>query len=326
LTYLTVLLLNIISIALYYVLAIRFKIIDQPNERSSHDYITVRGAGVIFLITGLFWALSSTGQHLYIIIGLTSIGLISLLDDIFTLPNNLRFVIHVLSVLLVFLDIGLFSSSIIIILIVLILYLGWINAFNFMDGINGITSFYSISILLPLFLAFRENYPAYTSLVLFLNISVVVFMTLNIRSRALAFCGDVGAIVLAYIIGFLVITLIISTGNIEFILFGSVYGIDTIFTIIRRLLRRENIFQPHRTHLYQLLVNNLQWHFLSVSLLYSLIQLMISLLVLKSIQMIPQYSMLIAVLIILLISTIYLYALKLVVARGGGDHQNHQNL
>ena len=311
-THLAVFLLNIISLALYYRIAIRFDIIDQPNERSSHDYITVRGAGIIFLITGLFWVLSSTGPHLYIFIGLTSIGLISLLDDILTLPNKLRFLVHIVSALFIFLHIGLFSSNIIIILSVLILYLGWINAFNFMDGINGITSFYTLSILLPLFIAFRDLSSADSSLIVFLGISVLVFMTLNVRPRALAFCGDVGAIVLAYLIGYLVITLIISTGKIEFILFGCVYGIDSIFTIIRRILKGENIFKPHRSHLYQLLSNELKWHFLTVSLVYSLLQLIISMILLFALQTIPQYSFFVAAVILILIIMTYLSLIKLV--------------
>lgn len=310
--YLTVFLLNIFSLALYYRIALRFHIIDQPNERSSHDYITVRGAGIIFLITGLFWALFYTGQHLYIFIGLSSIGLISLLDDIITLPNKLRFVVQIFAVLLVFLEIGLFSSNIIIILSVLILYLGWINAFNFMDGINGITSFYTFSILLPLFIVFHDFSLSDSPLILFLGISVLVFMPLNVRARALAFCGDVGAIVLAYLIGYLVITLIISTGNIEYILLGCVYGIDAIFTIMRRLLKGENIFQPHRSHLYQLLSNELNWHYLTVSLVYSLLQLIISMTLILALQSVPHYSTFIAVAILISVVTLYLVSVKLV--------------
>ncbi len=314
-TYLIVLLLNIISLALYYRIAIRFDIIDQPNERSSHDYVTVRGAGIIFLVTGLFWVLSSTGQHLYIIFGLSSIGLISLLDDIFTLPNKFRFLVHVFAVTLVFMEIGLFSSNMFIILIVLILYLGWVNAFNFMDGINGITALYSLSILLPLYFAFRDYSSTNLSLVLFLGISVLVFMTLNVRARALVFCGDVGAIVLAYLIGYLIITLIISTGKIEYVLLVCVYGIDAIFTIIRRLLKGENIFQPHRSHLYQLLSNELNWHYLTVSLVYSLLQLTISMILLFTLRAVPQYSIPVATGILILTTMIYLVSIKLVTAK-----------
>jgi UDP-GlcNAc:undecaprenyl-phosphate/decaprenyl-phosphate GlcNAc-1-phosphate transferase len=315
LTYLSVLFLNIISLALYYRIAIRFNIIDQPNERSSHDYITVRGAGAIFLVTGLFWAMSSTGQHLYILIGLSSIGFISLLDDIFTLPNLLRFITHIFAVLLIFLEIGLFPSNIIILLSVLILYLGWINAFNFMDGINGITSFYTLSILIPLLIAFRDFSSSSSHLIFFLGISVLVFMTLNVRARALVFCGDVGAIVIAYLIGYMVITLIMLTGIIEYILLGCVYGIDAIFTIIRRMLKRENIFQPHRLHLYQLLSNELNWHFITVSLVYSVLQLIISMILLFALQTVPQYSFIVAVVMLVLITTIYLVSIKLVTAR-----------
>ena len=313
--YLTVLFLNIISLAIYYRIAIRYNIIDQPNERSSHDYITVRGAGIIFLITGLFWTVSSSTQYPYIIMGLISIGLISLLDDIFTVPNKYRFAAQTLSVLLAFLDLGLFSLNIILILIALILYLGWVNAFNFMDGINGITSFYTLSILLPLYFAYIDISSTHSLLILFMGISVLIFMTLNVRSRALVFCGDVGAIVLAYLIGYLVITLIISTGRFEYILLGCVYGIDAIITILRRLLKGENIFRPHRSHLYQLLSNELRWNFMTVSLVYSLLQLVMSLILFYALQNIPQYSFIVAAVILILMTTIYLVSIKLVTAK-----------
>ena len=313
-TYLIVLFLNIIALALYYQIAVRFDIIDQPNERSSHDYIAVRGAGVIFLMTGLIWVFSSLGQHRYIFIGLSSIGLISLLDDIFTLPNKSRIIVHIFAVLFAFLEIGLFSSNIFIILSVLILYLGWINAFNFMDGINGITSFYTLSILIPLFVEYRSFSLSGLPLIIFLGISIAVFMTLNVRARALAFCGDVGAIVLAFLMGYLAISLINSTGKIEYILLGSVYGIDAIFTIIRRMINGENIFQPHRSHLYQLLSNELNWHFISVSLIYSLLQLAISMILIFSLQTIPQHSFFIAAVILIITSTIYLVSIMLVTA------------
>ena len=184
-----------------------------------------------------------------------------------------------------------------------------------MDGINGITSFYSLSILLPLYFVFQDNSSTNSSLVLFLGISVVVFMTTNVRPKALAFCGDVGAIVLAYLIGYLVISLIMLTGKIEYILLGCVYGIDSIFTIIRRILVRKNIFRPHRSHLYQLLSNELNWHFIKVSLVYSLLQLVISLIIIYAIQMIPQYSYLIAAVMLASITAIYLVSIKLVTAK-----------
>ena len=63
------------------------------------------------------------------------------------------------------------------------------------------------------------------------------------------------------------------------ILFLSVYGIDSAITIIQRLLKRENIFKPHRTHLYQYLANENKWSHLFISAIFSLIQLIINLLV-----------------------------------------------
>ena len=314
-TYLFILLLNIFLLALYHPIALRLDIIDKPNERSSHDYVTIRGAGVIFLATGLFWAFSNANHHLYLFMGLLAIGLISFLDDIFSLTNILRFLVQTFAVIIALMDIGLQHSDYFIWAVLLILYLGWINAFNFMDGINGITSFYSLSILIPLFMAMHNYSLPHSSLIIYLAISVLVFMFVNLRTRALAFCGDVGAVVLAYLLAYLVITLVFTTRRVEFILFGSIYGIDSIVTIIRRLINRENIFLPHRTHLYQLLSNELNWHFLSVSLLYALVQLIVNIFVLISIQTIPEYSIYFALIIIVLLTSIYLYSLKVVLKK-----------
>ena len=322
--YLGIFVLNAAALALYYQSAIRYNIYDKPNERSSHNYTAIRGAGVIFLITGLWWAFSNINFHLYFTIGLLLIGLVSLLDDIFTMSNILRFLVQVIAVILAMMNIDL-SSSILLLMIILVLYVGWINAFNFMDGINGITSFYSLSILLPLLLVVNEYSIPFAQLICYMFISLIVFMFLNVRVKALAFCGDVGAVTLSYILAYLVLFAIVQTGKVEMILFGSVYGVDAIYTILRRLINGQNIFQSHRTHLYQLLSNELKWHYLTVSLIYSFAQLAISMLVIFFIQLMPQYSLYAAMLILLLFSIVYLYSRSIVVAKvqegsqGGSD-------
>lgn len=308
--YLIVLILNVVTIILYIRLANRFDIVDRPNERSSHNYITIRGAGVIFFVTGLYWALLNFNQYVYFTTGLLIIGLVSLLDDIFALKNKIRIIVQLLAVILVLTNMQMFEMNIFLLILTVILYLGWINAFNFMDGINGITAAYTISILVPVYYACQLYSISYSPLIIYMGISLCIFMFLNLREQAMAFCGDVGSIVLAYIIAFIVIELIVSSGKLEFIMLGSVYGVDSIFTIIRRLVKHENIFQPHRTHLYQLLSNELGWNYLRVSSIYSLLQFFINTIILLSIIVVPQYSIMISLLVLFVLSAIYVLSLQ----------------
>jgi hypothetical protein len=77
----------------------------------------------------------------------------------------------------------------------------------------------------------------------------------------------------------MLISLILKTGKIEYILFFSIYILDTLFTLFFRILRRENIFQAHRLHLYQLLSNELKRPHIQVSLLYAISQTIVNLIV-----------------------------------------------
>jgi hypothetical protein len=69
---------------------------------------------------------------------------------------------------------------------------------------------------------------------------------------------------------------ILITGQIGYILFFSVYGIDAVITIANRIKKRENIFEAHRSHLYQYLANERGYSHLVISLIYSIVQLLIN--------------------------------------------------
>ena len=73
--------------------------------------------------------------------------------------------------------------------------------------------------------------------------------------------------------------LIVSSGHWEYILFFSVFGIDAAFTIFYRLVKKENIFRAHRSHLYQYLANEAKWPQLRISIIYAVVQAGINLLV-----------------------------------------------
>jgi len=142
-----------------------------------------------------------------------------------------------------------------------------------MDGINGITGGYSLVVLVALayinaeITAFIE--PALINTVL---CSVLVFCFFNFRKKAKCFAGDVGSVSIAFILLFLIGKLIITTGDFSWIVLLSVYGVDSVLTIIHRLMLHENIGLPHRKHMYQLMANELKIPHVVVSLIYMVAQ------------------------------------------------------
>ncbi|MEE1946854.1 glycosyltransferase family 4 protein [Pedobacter sp. KR3-3] len=275
--YILLLLLLYVIELVYFRLANHFNIIDKPNSRSSHSAVTLRGGGIIFCVAGLLFFGISNFQYVYFAIGLFAISVISFLDDILTLNNKIRLSVHLMAVLLLFYQLDIYSLPWYWLVFAGIFVIGTINAYNFMDGINGITGGYSLIALASLY--YINNYVVdFTSndLLILVGLSTLVFNFFNFRPKAKCFAGDVGSVSIAYIIVFLIGQLIIKTENITYILLLLVYGLDVVFTVFFRVIRKENIFEAHRSHFYQYLANQLKWSHLLVSLLYFFIQLLIN--------------------------------------------------
>lgn len=92
----------------------------------------------------------------------------------------------------------------------------------------------------------------------------------------MCFAGDVGSISIAIMACFLLTKLIVQTSQPYYALMLSVYGVDVVYTIVVRLIRKENIFEAHRSHLYQILVNQKKKSHLIIAFLYGLVQLLIN--------------------------------------------------
>lgn len=265
-----------IAILIYFKIADRFNIIDKPNERSSHTEITIRGGGVIFLISaGIILILYPS--YWMAILGAFAIGIISFLDDRITLPNKLRLFFHLIAVSFLFQSLQMYEIfPIYFVGALYILVIGTINAYNFMDGINGITGVYSLVVLAGLQIV---NYRVFNFIepdIIWLPIlACFVFLFFNFRGKAKCFAGDVGSITIAFWILLLLLKLMIMTENYSYILFLLVYGLDSVVTIIFRLIRRENIFEAHRSHFYQYLANEKRISHLYVSSGYGLVQLVV---------------------------------------------------
>jgi UDP-N-acetylmuramyl pentapeptide phosphotransferase/UDP-N-acetylglucosamine-1-phosphate transferase len=255
---------------LYFKIADKYNIIDKPNSRSSHTTITLRGGGIIFpvaLIIAFFLGYVSWPVTLAVVL----VAVVSFIDDIKPLSQLPRFASHVLAVGLVFYDFPVFSEAMWVLPIVFVLMIGWINAFNFMDGINGITVLYALTAIVS-FSFLSINY-ASLPLLITMGLSCFVFGLFNVRKKAKTFAGDVGSISMALFLGYFMIKTIIDSGQLGYILFFSIYGIDAIITIINRLLKKENIFEPHRSHLYQYLANEMGYSHILISFIYAGLQL-----------------------------------------------------
>ena len=267
--YIIILVLLFVAELFYFRVADKFNIIDKPNERSSHSRITLRGGGIIFYFGALAYFLSNHWEYPWFMLALSLITFISFVDDVRSTSQGLRLVFHFTAMALMFYQWGLFSLSWWWIIIALIICTGIINAYNFMDGINGITGGYSLVILGALayinseITTFVE--PALINTVL---CSVLVFCFFNFRKKAKCFAGDVGSVSIAFILLFLIGKLIIKTEDFSWIILLSVYGVDSVLTIIHRLMLHENIGLPHRKHMYQLMANELKIPHVGVSLIY----------------------------------------------------------
>ena len=274
--YLIVLVLLFLAELFYFRIADECNIIDKPNERSSHTRITLRGGGIIFYFGALAYFLTNHFEYPWFMLALTLITFISFVDDIRSTSQALRLVFHFSAMALMFYQWGLFSLSWWTILVALIICTGIINAYNFMDGINGITGGYSLVVLGALayvntkITAFVEADFIYTSLC-----AVLVFNFFNFRKRATCFAGDVGSVSIAFIVLFLIGKLIIKTGDFSWIILLVVYGVDSVLTIIHRLMLHENIGLPHRKHLYQIMANELKVPHVVVSSVYMAVQALV---------------------------------------------------
>jgi UDP-N-acetylmuramyl pentapeptide phosphotransferase/UDP-N-acetylglucosamine-1-phosphate transferase len=178
---------------------------------------------------------------------------------------------------LVFYELHLFYEPLWLLPVVFVLLIGWVNAFNFMDGINGITVLYALAAIVTF--SFLPVNKASLPLLITMGLSCLAFGVFNVRKKAKTFAGDVGSISMALFLGYFMIKTIIDSGQLGYILFFSVYGIDAIITIINRLLKKENIFQPHRSHLYQYLANEMGFSHILVAFIYAVLQLGINMLV-----------------------------------------------
>ncbi len=251
------------------------RLLDIPNERSSHTRPVPRGGGLAIVVVTLVLTVvmaAGLGVTSWLPIGLmlgawAAVAAVSLVDDIRSLPNSIRFAVHAAAAVAVIVALGHFWQVELPIAGTVRLYgagavlaffwlTGLTNAYNFMDGIDGIAGAQAVVAGLAWAAA-----GWITGTVLLAEIGLIIagaslgFLRYN-WSPARIFMGDVGSAFL----GLSLASLAVAAAQVDPRL--AVVGVlavwpfvfDASFTFIRRALRRENVFAAHRSHLYQRLV------------------------------------------------------------------------
>ena len=278
--YLIIFALLLVAELVYFKIADKCNIIDKPNERSSHSSIVLRGGGIIFLIGVWVWSAFYGFQYPWFLAAVTLAAGISFVDDIHSLPDSVRLVVQFTAMGLMFQQLDILHLDMWwVVILALIVCVGASNIINFMDGINGITAGYSLAVLLPLLIMNHKVGFMEESFLVVVILSVLVFSIFNFRERGKAKCfaGDVGSVGIAFIMLFAIGKLVMATGDVTWLLFLLVYGVDGCLTICHRILLHENLGEAHRKHAYQLMANELKMNHVTVSLLYMAMQLAVSL-------------------------------------------------
>ena len=254
---------------------LRRNLLDHPNERSSHTQPVPRGGGWALLLV-LIPGIIITGvlqhdipRHAGLLTGIILLGIISWLDDKGGVSARVRLSLHLLAATLGTLSFSqhavLFGGFLPLHLDRAIMIIGWawfINLYNFMDGIDGITGVETISIATGtclLMTAIGTNDPFLATLTLLLTGSCLGFLVFNWHPAKI-FLGDVGSVPLGYLIGFGLITLAVNGHLVSALILPLYYLADSGITITKRALRGEKFWEAHRQHFYQRAAKGLGRH------------------------------------------------------------------
>jgi Fuc2NAc and GlcNAc transferase len=276
LTYLLVFLLTYFGVGQFRRWSLKNEIFDVPNERSSHQNPTPRGGGlIIVLVCLIFYAVLSiffTDNFAWgYFAGAVLVAFISWLDDLYTISFIWRFLVHTIAACLLIANLGFWTEIHLPIFenvefgyygaIISFLWIVWLtNAYNFMDGIDGIAGMQAFTAGIGWLFVGKmfgmDSTAIYGGVLAF---SAVGFLIHNWHPAKI-FMGDVGSAFLGFT--FAALPFIAKSENSKnaadipliAILLVWLFVFDTVFTFIRRLLKKQKVWTAHREHLYQKLV------------------------------------------------------------------------
>ena len=308
-------------LAVYIMLANRYQIVDNPTRRSSHSIQVVTGGGLVFFLAIALYFFFHSHFPVSFFVGLTLLAVVSYADDIKAISVYPRFVIQVVAATLLlsqiesdlhmhFDELPGFHWTYSVALIIIIV--GIFNLFNFMDGINGMLGITGLVLFATLLIinnvAPKSNFIDNDYLI-YILMALAIFLFYNLRKQARCFAGDVGAITFAFISIYAVGLLMWKSGNLGYIFLFAPYAIEAGYTILQRIYLRQNIFKPHRIHLFQLLCNELRYSHMKISIIYGICQLLMNafIVVVNVMGVRIRWQMLIIGTIYVLLSLLYIY-------------------
>ena len=265
---------------LYFVVARRFHVVDRPNERSSHSKVTLRGGGVVFYLAVLFYSLMHGMAFAHFLVGASLLAVVCYADDVRDVPSWIRMLAQLAALMLAF-YIPVQGIELWKILLIIIVFTGILNIFNFLDGINGMLAAYSLVVVGTFgYIDLFQIHFIDIEFIITVLASILVFGIFNFRNKARCFSGDVGSVVMGLIVLFLLVSYVkampSASPSVSYLTFIIVFLADGGLTLLKRYLNGRNVFQPHREHLYETLVNDLHVPHLRVSVGYALAQLLIN--------------------------------------------------
>lgn len=240
----------------------------------------MKGIRIVFCLEVVYFKIADRFNIVWFLLAVTLIAGVSFVDDIRSLPDSVRLMAQFAAMVMMFYQLDILHWNMWwMVLVALVVCVGAADVINFMDGVNGITGAYALASLVPLALLNAGMGFVAQSLIYVVILADVVFCFFNFRpkGRAKCFAGDVGSIGVAYILLFLIGALILATGDITWLIFLLVYGVDGCLTIGHRIMLHENLGEAHRKHAYQLMANELGTGHVKVASFYALLQLAISL-------------------------------------------------
>jgi UDP-N-acetylmuramyl pentapeptide phosphotransferase/UDP-N-acetylglucosamine-1-phosphate transferase len=249
----------------------RRAMLDQPNERSLHTVPVPRGGGLavvgtvaVLMIAGSAWH-NAWSHSLFLILPLLALMAVSWLDDRGSVAPVVRLAVHLLAALtasFIFLPTQmLFDGALPFWLDRMLMIIGWawfMNLYNFMDGIDGITGVQTISIslgtivlIVAIGLFGAKLIDPRTGIYAAMLIGAAAgFLVLNWHPAKI-FLGDIGSVPLGFLAGFLLLSVALQVSLIPALIIPLYYLADSGITLVKRLLRGEKIWQAHRQHFYQ---------------------------------------------------------------------------
>lgn len=252
----------------------RLHVVDIPNARSSHSLATVRGAGIAILLGWLLTVLLVDVPPLAFLLPVLALVGVGALDDFRALSARLRLGAQLISALV--LAIGMYVLlrpeiwAVLGVGIVTVFVVATVNAVNFMDGVNGLSTLHAVlwgATYVVILVAYTDSGSPWPFVAAALAGSFLAFAPFNARTRAVAFLGDAGSYGLGAIVSSLaVVTWFVTSSWIAALVPLAAYGADTFSSVAKRVARGESLFTAHRHHVYQQVADVLDSHLRSASI------------------------------------------------------------